>query len=126
MSCKHGFPAPNEMMWIGKAPPRCPLCRIEKLEEENTLLRKDRDDRIEEREKLLKENCVLRTQLNIEQDEHLKDLHLQYVEELRTNLADLQQRAADSANHSALEIEHLRETLNRLARIIREALEEFK
>ena len=31
MTCKHGFPAPNEMTWSGPKPPRCLECEIERL-----------------------------------------------------------------------------------------------
>lgn len=31
MTCKHGFPEPNEMMWQGKKILRCNECEIERL-----------------------------------------------------------------------------------------------
>ena len=50
MTCKHGFPEPNEMMWQGKKIPRCNECEIERLrqrvaelEDENKRLKLDVD-----------------------------------------------------------------------------------
>jgi len=60
MGCKHGFPRPSEMTWMGDAPPVCTSCRIERLEEEVLRLREQlkepaEKDPIEEALKFLDE-----------------------------------------------------------------------
>ena len=41
MTCKHGFPAPDEAYWAGTVAPTCSACEIEKLRAEIEQLRPD-------------------------------------------------------------------------------------
>ena len=40
MTCKHGFPAPDEAYWAGTVAPTCLQCEIERLKTENEAMKR--------------------------------------------------------------------------------------